>query len=116
MLIEVSKNEQTGKYEVETNVTVSGGSSSATAYGWEISGTPYWLDIDIAPNNNAEVAALKTITFNISAGAVLSVDISTMPGNPTLTTRTSDTEFTMNINGNDITFTRNSSKDFTLWG
>lgn len=114
MVIEVNKNSSTGKYEVDTNVTVSGGGNN-TAYGWEISGTPYWFDTDVAPNSDAEVAALKTITFNISEGAVLSVDISTMPGNPTLTTRTSDTEFTMNINDNNITFTRNSSKDFTLW-
>lgn len=101
---------------VTVNVPSSGG--SATAYGWNIasagssSSSLYYLSVDIAP-------ADMTKARNMKRFSVMSDDQITVSSLPPLDvyTRISDTEFEFYMEGGTVvTYTRNSSKDFTLWG
>lgn len=99
---------------VTVNVPSSGG--SATAYGWNVvsseSSSLYYLSVDIAP-------ADMTKARNMKRFSVMSQDQITVSSLPPLDTytRISDTEFEFYMEGGSVvTYTRDPTKDFTLWG
>ncbi len=103
----------TKKVTASVNVPSSGG--SATAYAWKIdSGTAYmYLNVDTAPSDSADIKAIDHESVDVLAVKPLLVEGDTY-------TKVSDTEFTTSYEdeGQTITttFTRDSTKDFTLWG
>lgn len=112
-------------YDATKKVTValtnipspSGG--SATAYAWTTPGrNPFWFEFDKAPADKAALEAAKYLSIAITDGTASAISISTdfFAGSTYTYTRDSDTQFTVNIGGTDTVFTRDSSKDCTLWG
>lgn len=107
-----------GKYgmkKVTATVNVSGGGGAATAYGWNVVSTEtpnlYYLSVDIAPTNITKARNMKRFSVMSSE----QIRISSFPPLDTYT-RISDTEFEFYMEGGSVvTYTRNSSKDFTLW-
>lgn len=88
-------------------------SSGATAYAWKHSGTTVqYFDFAVAPADLAGMSASKSLESG--GGGVITV----FPeeGEVDAYTRTSDTEFTVTFGSTELTFVRDSSKDFTLWG
>lgn len=101
-----------GMKKVTATVNVPSG-GSATAYAWK-TGTAYmYLNVDTAPSDSADI---KAINYE-SAGGVLVVKSLLVEGDTYA--KVSDTKFTTSYEdeGQTITttFTRDSTKDFTLW-
>lgn len=95
---------------VTVNVPSSGG--SATAYAWNVgSSSLYYLSVDIAPADITKARNMKRFS-DMSNDQIM---ISSLPPLDTYT-RISDTEFEFYMAGGSVvTYTRDSSKDFTLW-
>lgn len=91
-------------------------SGGGTAYAWNM-GTqadPRYLyfNFDTSPNSAEEFNASKVIRLNKTLGSIRVEDSSELEA--ISFTRVSNTEFTANIEG-DMTFTRDTTLDFTLW-
>ena len=98
-----------------TLTNISSGSSGTTAYGWIGSNDNrlVYTNYSVAPNDNDEFgSALRFNASNskpdIKTQEVYSIEV--------FGERVSDTEFTTTVRGSAYqTYTRDSSKDFTLW-
>ena len=97
-----------------------GGGGGGTAYAWQVVDSRYpeqtdysYLSANVSPADKDEALTTKSIFGDLYAG---NVNIDNLIH---IYTRTSDTEFaiTVTVGGTTITktFTRNSTKDFTLW-
>lgn len=98
------------KVAVKAGEIPSGG--SATAYAWVAADDSRicYTDFDIAPSNQAEYENALYLSLS-SVNKQLTV--SPFGDESDVYTRISDTEFS--ATGWNITFTRDSTKDFTLW-
>lgn len=99
-----------------TLTNISSGGSEATAYGWIESNDNrlIYTNYSVAPNDNDEFDS--SLRFN--AGFIGKPDIKTQEvySIEAFGERVSDTEFTTTVRGTAYqTYTRDSSKDFTLW-
>lgn len=110
-----------GMKKVTATVNVSGG-GSATAYCWSVSDsrtpleTSYvYISVDVAPADEIEAGTTKIIVGSLDSGSVAIFNLLLL----SIYTRISDTEFTTSFTeGRDtytLTYTRDSTKDFTLW-
>jgi len=102
-----------GMKKVTATVNVSGGGSgAATAYGWNVgSSSLYYLSVGIAPTDMSKARNMK----RFSSMSEEQIIISSLPPLDKYT-RISDTEFEFYMEGGPVvTYTRDSSKDFTLW-
>lgn len=97
-----------------TNISSGGG--GATAYAWiENSGDTnlVYTNYSVAPNNNTEFKSALRFTANGSNPNIKTQTDYSIEG---FGERVSDTEFTTTVRGSTYkTYTRDSSKDFTLW-
>lgn len=100
----------------KTTITLTNISSGATAYAWIGTSTDnklVYTNYSVAPNNNTEFkSALRFTADNSKPDIKTQTDYSI----ETFGERVSDTEFTTTVRGSTYqTYTRDSSKDFTLW-
>lgn len=117
MLIDVTKNETTGKYEVETDVKPTpapGGGAIAYAWNYEddFGGTGItYFNFDIAPDTKEEYLTKKTIEFNSTIVYIYSIE-SIINGY----SKQSDTQFYISEGRSGYTYTRaDSSNDVDIW-
>lgn len=102
----------------KTTVTLSNipSGGSATAYAWKVNDGYQYLDIDTAPTDPADINNIKGILGRNNG--ILFVNTLLIPLDETYT-YVSDTEFTISYeDGEEIitdTYTRDTTKDFTLW-
>lgn len=99
-----------------TLTNISSGGSGATAYGWIASNDNrlVYTNYSVAPNDNDEFhSSLRFRPENdVKPGIKTQGDYSI----EVFGERVSDTEFTTTVRGSAYqTYTRDSSKDFTLW-
>ena len=99
-----------------TNIPAGG---SATAYAWinSVTNSPIWYSFSESPENLASFLDEKYITFGVSGSTVSSAAVtSTSSGMvPDTLTKIDANSFSISNGGNSLTFTRDSTKDFTLW-
>lgn len=97
----------------------SGG--SATAYAWSdnVRNRYWWFSFGVSPTNKTAFENSKRLDFIVTDLVtdifVNSCDNFFGEGASYTFTKVSDTQFILTYEGQDITFTRYSSKDFTLW-
>ena len=119
MLIDVTKNETTGKYEVETDVKPTPTPGGGTiAYAWDYhestsgtTGTTYY-NFDIAPEDSTEFNSFSRIIEFYSEGVYIHKN--EVQQNQVYVKNSSSVFEINGLNGNPphVTFTRNPSKDF----
>jgi len=102
------KNAMIGARVTLTNIPAGG---SAAAYAWKVGNDYNYLNINTAPSDPAGANGIKQISSDTNN--VLFVESVIIDG--VTYTYVSDTEFTISFNGGTVTFTRDSTKDFTLW-
>ena len=114
MLIDVTKNETTGKYEVETDVKPTpapGGGAIAYAwyYGDEEPSIAYF-NFDVAPDTEEEYLTKRDIVF--TGGSVNIYPCNAESGY----SKQSDTQFYIDGGRDGTTYTRaDSSQDIDIW-
>ena len=97
-------------YDATKKVTVtldnipSGGT---TAYAWKAGNNYTYYDFDKAPADLTELETHKSIGI----GESMNIDVYSLAGEVESYTKVDDSSFT----ADDVTMTRDSSKDFTLW-
>ena len=92
---------------------------SAAAYAWTTPGrNPFWFEFATAPADKEAMDAAKYLDIKVTDGTASAISIATgFFGDSEYTyTRDSDTQFTVNMGGTDAVFTRDSTKDATIWG
>lgn len=111
----------TKKVTATVNVPSSGG--SATAYAWvDGDGGVQYFDFNTSPSNLEELSNKKMLVSSVGEYSLSFLRVEALSGKVQDYTRISDTSFTSSVQlipdlpAVTITFTRESSKDFTLWG
>ena len=103
----------------------SGGGGSATAYAWDSDYGLVYLSFNIAPSDmqEASTAMVKERVYDyesVPEGVYVKDTVVLFPyilGGDAITDyqKISDTSFTVEYDGDEVTYTRVPSKDFTLW-
>ena len=103
-----------GEYKVNTKAKAGAGLS--IAYAWvEEYGMVYYTSFDIAPEQDAAENEFMLDTNDSTAGILVRELLYDAPGYGIEYTKISDTQFTLVNEAEGRTFTRDSTKDFTLW-
>lgn len=100
-----------------TLTNISSGGSGATAYGWIASkdNRLVYTNYSVAPNDNDKFRS--SLRFRPENDAKPNIKTQGDYSIEVFGERVSDTEFTTTVRGSAYqTYTRDSSKDFTLWG
>ncbi len=120
MLIDVTKNETTGKYEVETDVKPTpapGGSAIAYAWYYGDGKEPSiaYFNFDVAPDTEEEYLTKRDIEF--TDGSVHGSIVNIYPCNADFGySKQSDTQFYIDSGRAGNTYTRaDSSQDIDIW-
>lgn len=103
-----------GEYKVNTKAKASAGSN--IAYAWvEEYGRVYYTSFDIAPEQDAAENEFMLDSDDSETGILVRGLLYDAPGYGIEYTKISDTEFSLVNEAEGRTFTRDSTKDFTLW-
>ena len=96
-------------YKVNPNAS---GGGDATAYAWDTNnGNMIWTNFDVAPETVTDEMALNLYNDDMSIKELLYDPV----GYGIEYTKISDTNFSLGNEAETINFTRDSTKDFTLW-
>ena len=96
----------------KATVILSNIQSGGTAYAWLVDGSTYiYLDCATAPTNQSDAENAKTISIPED----YQMEIVPFIDNTIEYIRVSDTEFELSYGGITETYTRDSTKDITLW-
>lgn len=98
----------------------SGG--SGIGYHWTdtVQNRDWWFSFGTSPTDKTAFEDSKYMAFTVNDALVRAIFTPSCdgffgPGASYTLTKVSDTKFILTYEGQDITFTRDSSKDFTLW-